>query len=70
MPLTDRPQIAGGNSLVAFWRSLQNPNTVIAMVAYGSCFGVELVFDNIATTYYNSAPFNLDLSTAGELTYY
>lgn len=52
--------------MTAFLKAIQNPNTVIVMVAYGSCFGVELVFDNIATTYYNSAPFKLDLSTAGK----
>jgi hypothetical protein len=40
------------SSLRAFGNALRNPNTLLLMIQYGACFGVELTMYNATATYF------------------
>jgi NNP family nitrate/nitrite transporter-like MFS transporter len=40
------------SSLMAFGKALRNPNTLLLMIQYGACFGVELTMYNATATYF------------------
>jgi NNP family nitrate/nitrite transporter-like MFS transporter len=40
------------SGVVAFFNAMRNSNTIILMVQYGACFGVELTMNNAAATYF------------------
>lgn len=52
-----------GNS---FLEAVRNPNSWLFFVLYGSCFGVELIFNNVAATYFNQK-FGLGIATSAAI---
>eukprot|EP00596_Hydrurales_sp_CCMP1899_P002158 CAMPEP_0119036864 /NCGR_PEP_ID=MMETSP1177-20130426/4868_1 /TAXON_ID=2985 /ORGANISM="Ochromonas sp, Strain CCMP1899" /LENGTH=478 /DNA_ID=CAMNT_0006997335 /DNA_START=329 /DNA_END=1765 /DNA_ORIENTATION=- len=54
------------SSIRAFGKALQNPNTLLLMIQYGACFGVELTMYN-ATASYFFQEFSLDQGKAASI---